>query len=146
VSPVLSFFLIISTPSRVLIHIMNVFHLKTNRMPRSRTGEANAKEALQLIQERKRAKVKNSTSVDEQHPKNVNPVKNKTPPPSPAQKKTPESSPGKKTTPPPSPVANTTTTASPGNRKTPPSSPMLTAHTTTSPKGKEATTESDSGA
>ncbi len=115
-------------------------------MPRSRNGEANAKEALQLIQERKRANVKNSTGVDEQHPKNVIPVKNKTPPPSPAQKKTPESSPGKKTTPPPSPVANMTTTASPGNRKTPPSSPMLTAHTTTSPKGKEATTESDSGA
>jgi hypothetical protein len=132
------------TPSSALLHILNVSHFKKTRMPRSRSGEANAKEALQLIQERKRAKVNNATAGDEQHPKNVLPGKNKTPPPSPGQEKTPESSTGKKTTPPASPGQNTTATASPGNRKTPPSSPMMNAHTTTSPNRKEAATEPDS--
>ena len=114
-------------------------------MPRSRNGEATAKETLLLIIERQRAKIHNATVAEGQPAKNVISGTKKTPPPSPGQNKNTESSPGRKKTPPASPREIETPRSVPSTRKTPPSSPTINADPTTSLNGKEPSTEPYSG-
>ena len=109
-------------------------------MPRSRNGEAKAKETLLLIKERQRAKLNNATAAEGQPRKNVISGTKKTPPPSPGQTKNTESSPVRKTTPPASPTEIETPKSLTSTRKTPPSSPTINADPSTSLNEKEPST------
>ena len=111
-------------------------------MGRTRTGNANPKEALELIQELQREKVNRGKAVDTQASKNTR-GKSQTPPPSPSTKKTPDRSPARKSTPPASPGKPKTPRASPGISTNYASSPSKPAETTKSLNGIDATPEPD---